>query len=164
MGLRVIPDTTVTVQRFDPGEEPRFVFAVGEDHGAWHAVGRPGSPSVYGRPELGRAVRVAVEHDQDRTTVRLRACKSHCSLQFRLACKLVAWPSNRLADLHWPNLRFRYETAQQYRSCVHVAMALHDWLNCHFALPAIGNSAIPHSGWPAVRGSGRSTGAARQRS
>ena len=164
MGRRVVPDPAVTAQRFDPGKKPGFVFAVSKDHGAAHSARHLGGPHAHRRPKLGRAVRVANEQDQDRTTVRPCPGKSHGSLQFRLARKLVAWPSNRAAGLLGPNLRFRYETAQEDRNCVRIATAFHDGLDGRFDLPATGTSASPRWDRPPVRVSGRWTGAVRLRS
>ena len=97
----------------------------------WPADSSLCRPSLYRWPQLGGAVRVAVEQNENRTTVLLLEREPDSPLQPDLLHKLIAWSFDRLSDDDLPGFGFTNETAEQNWERSDFPVSFHDRLDFH---------------------------------
>ena len=105
--LGVAEDHLVPARRIEPGQEPSFVLAMRNHHHARSSAGCLRGDLLQARSQLGGAVVVAVEEDEDCTAIGLLQRDADRSGQLRLMCKLVARSANgpTCSDLPSPPLQ-----------------------------------------------------------
>ena len=75
--LCIVLHAVMSMQRLDGGEEPRFVFALGQHDVAIHLPGLGDRPFAHLRGELHGAVVIAVKDDEDGTAILAQTRHAH---------------------------------------------------------------------------------------
>ena len=129
--LGVVEDHLVSAQRIEPGQEPGFVLAMRNHHFTRSSAGCLRGDPLQARPQLGGAVIVAVEEDEDCTAIRLLQCDADRPFQLRIMQKLMAFPADGFPRLNPPSLRFSDQSEKENRYRFDLTMALDNGLDLH---------------------------------
>ena len=146
MRRRVVSDEIVHPQRRNGGQEPSLVFTVRQHYFARQPASRSFRPPLHLGTQLGRAISIAIEYDEDRLAGALTTRDLYGLHNAGFACQPIAGSTNGRPNLDLPRSGLVAQAPQQDRQGLDFAVALYDWLDFHSIPGHLGRSSFGPKG------------------